>query len=166
MYGGSEPSSILITYTTLISKVNFFTSKEGVGVIESWIAVWILCSFHSAQAVGALDADGKMGRLRLPCLRGRSGRTHLLRRSGPVLHHRYHSLCAGVSSIGWGWQILRFALLLDTGRDPLGITFNTTSSAVNRLVDADILVQTSNNSRNRTFAYEAYLDILRKGTWN
>lgn len=48
--------------------------------------------------------------------------------------------------------------------DALGITFNTTSSAVNRLMDAGILVQTSHNSRNRTFAYEAYLDILRKGT--
>ena len=39
-----------------------------------------------------------------------------------------------------------------------------TSSAVNRLVDAGILVKTSDNNRNRTFAYEAYLDILRKGT--
>jgi Fic family protein len=48
--------------------------------------------------------------------------------------------------------------------EALGITFNTTSSAVKRLVDADILVQTSNANRNRTFAYEAYLDILRKGT--
>ena len=48
--------------------------------------------------------------------------------------------------------------------EALGIAFNTTSSAVNRLIDANILVQTSNNSRNRTFAYEAYLDILRKGT--
>lgn len=48
--------------------------------------------------------------------------------------------------------------------ETLGITFNTTSSAVNRLVDAGILVQTSNISRNRTFAYESYLDILRKGT--
>lgn len=48
--------------------------------------------------------------------------------------------------------------------EALGITFNTTSSAVNRLVDSGILVQTSDNSRNRTFAYEAYLDILRKGT--
>ena len=46
----------------------------------------------------------------------------------------------------------------------LGIAFNTASSAVHRLVDAGILVQTSANSRNRTFAYEAYLDILRKGT--
>ena len=48
--------------------------------------------------------------------------------------------------------------------ETLGITFNTTSSAVNRLVDAGILVQTSNISRNRTFACESYLDILRKGT--
>jgi Fic family protein len=48
--------------------------------------------------------------------------------------------------------------------EALGITFNTTSNAVNRLVDAGILAQTSNVSRNRTFAYEAYLDILRKGT--
>jgi Fic family protein len=48
--------------------------------------------------------------------------------------------------------------------EALGITFNTASSAVNRLVDAGILVQTSNANRNRTFAYEVYLDILRKGT--
>lgn len=48
--------------------------------------------------------------------------------------------------------------------EALGITFNTASSAVNRLVYAGILFQTSDTSRNRTFAYEAYLDILRKGT--
>ncbi len=48
--------------------------------------------------------------------------------------------------------------------EALGITFNTASSAINRLVEAGILVQTSDTNRNRTFAYEAYLDILRKGT--
>lgn len=48
--------------------------------------------------------------------------------------------------------------------EALNITFNTVSSAVNRLADVGILVQTSNNSRNRTFAYESYLKILRKGT--
>lgn len=46
----------------------------------------------------------------------------------------------------------------------LGITFNTASGAVKRLADAGILKQTTNASRNRTFAYEAYLAILRKGT--
>ncbi len=48
--------------------------------------------------------------------------------------------------------------------EALGLSFNTTASAVNRLIDANILIQTSNANRNRTFAYEAYLSILRKGT--
>lgn len=48
--------------------------------------------------------------------------------------------------------------------ESIGISFNTVSSAVARLVDAKILVQTTNAARNRTFAYEAYLEILRKGT--
>lgn len=48
--------------------------------------------------------------------------------------------------------------------EALSIAFNTASSAVNHLVDAGILVQTTDTSRNRTFAYEAYLNILRKGT--
>lgn len=46
----------------------------------------------------------------------------------------------------------------------LGITFNTVSGAVNRMIEAGILVQVNNSSRNRTFAYEPYLAILRKGT--
>lgn len=48
--------------------------------------------------------------------------------------------------------------------EALSITFNTASSAIKRLTDAEILVQTTNASRNRTFAYEDYLSILRKGT--
>lgn len=48
--------------------------------------------------------------------------------------------------------------------ESLNIAFNTVSGAVNRLMEAGILIQTTNSSRNRTFAYEAYLGILRKGT--
>ena len=46
----------------------------------------------------------------------------------------------------------------------LGITFNTVSRAVERLSDIGVLVKMNNASRNRTFAYEEYLSILRKGT--
>ena len=46
----------------------------------------------------------------------------------------------------------------------LGLSFNTVSAAVKRLEDAGILTQTEAANRNRTFAYEAYLDILRNGT--
>ena len=48
--------------------------------------------------------------------------------------------------------------------EALNVAFNTVSSVVNRLVEKGILVQSDNKSRNRTFAYEAYLDILREGT--
>ena len=48
--------------------------------------------------------------------------------------------------------------------EALDIAFNTTSSVITRLKELGILVQTSTGSRNRTFAYEAYLNILRKGT--
>ena len=46
----------------------------------------------------------------------------------------------------------------------LDITYNTASSAVQRLAGLGILVQISEKNRNRTFSYEAYLNILRDGT--
>ncbi len=46
----------------------------------------------------------------------------------------------------------------------LNIAFNTISSAIKKLVEANILIQTSTQSRNRTFAYKEYLEILKEGT--
>ena len=54
-------------------------------------------------------------------------------------------------------EIQKTAAALDTA-------FNTVSGAVKRLTETGILVQTDNTSRNRTFAYGAYLEILRNGT--
>lgn len=56
--------------------------------------------------------------------------------------------------------------IIDIGKtaEALDITFNTASAAVKRLMEAGILVQTDNVNRNRTFAYKAYLDILKNGT--
>ena len=46
----------------------------------------------------------------------------------------------------------------------LGVTYNTASFAVQRLSELGILIRTSGKNRNRTFSYEAYLNILRDGT--
>jgi len=46
----------------------------------------------------------------------------------------------------------------------LGISFKTISDSVKRLCGLGILRQSSGEQRNRTFAYTAYLDILREGT--
>lgn len=56
--------------------------------------------------------------------------------------------------------------IIDIGKtaEELSLAFSTVSLAVNRLVDAGILIQTNNANRNRVFAYEDYLTILRKDT--
>lgn len=56
--------------------------------------------------------------------------------------------------------------IIDIGKTSheLGISFNTASSHINRLVEYGILVRTNNSERRRVFAYEEYLSILRKDT--
>jgi predicted transcriptional regulator len=44
----------------------------------------------------------------------------------------------------------------------LDMAFSTVSAAVNRLCEVEILVQSAGGQRNRTFSYEAYLDLLQK----
>lgn len=46
----------------------------------------------------------------------------------------------------------------------LNIAFNTISSVIKDLINIGVLEQTSNQSRNRTFAYKEYLEILKEGT--
>lgn len=46
----------------------------------------------------------------------------------------------------------------------LDLSYNTVSSAVKQLIDLGILVQTVSGQRNRVFAYEEYLQIMRKDT--
>lgn len=56
--------------------------------------------------------------------------------------------------------------IIDIGKtaEELQLAFSTVSLAVNRLVDAEILIKTNNANRNRIFSYEKYLEILRKDT--
>lgn len=46
----------------------------------------------------------------------------------------------------------------------LAVSYNTVAAAVRKLVEFGILQETTNAARNRVFAYEAYLAILRKDT--
>lgn len=46
----------------------------------------------------------------------------------------------------------------------LEVSYNTVAAAVRKLVELGILQQTTNAARNRVFAYEEYLAILRKDT--
>lgn len=50
-----------------------------------------------------------------------------------------------------------------TAKD-LAVSYNTVAAAVRKLVEFGILQETTNAARNRVFAYEAHLEILRKDT--
>jgi Fic family protein len=46
----------------------------------------------------------------------------------------------------------------------LDTTKPTAGRAIDALVDAGVLLETTGKKRNRSFAYQAYLDLLRVGT--
>ncbi len=46
----------------------------------------------------------------------------------------------------------------------LSMTFNKVSRLIKKLIEMDILSETSNRQRNRVFCYHRYLDVLRKDT--
>ncbi len=46
----------------------------------------------------------------------------------------------------------------------LELSYNTVSTAINKLVQIGILKDTTNYSRNRVFVYEEYLDIIKRDT--
>ena len=46
----------------------------------------------------------------------------------------------------------------------LGVSYNTAASAVSKMVALGILKETTNAARNRVFAYEHYLEVLRRDT--
>ena len=48
--------------------------------------------------------------------------------------------------------------------EALKVSYPTVNSSVKDLVSLGVLKQTSNGRRNRTFTYEKYLDILKRGT--
>ncbi|MBQ1182316.1 MAG: hypothetical protein IIX53_01440, partial [Phascolarctobacterium sp.] len=46
----------------------------------------------------------------------------------------------------------------------LGLVYNTTSRLISSFVKLGLLRQTNTKNKNRVYAYEEYLEILRKGT--
>ncbi len=46
----------------------------------------------------------------------------------------------------------------------LGVSYNTMATAVKKLVEQGILEETTNAARNRVFAYQTYLSVLRRDT--
>ena len=87
-----------------------------------------------------------------------------------ALHEQHAAVISKMGRAAGNVQLvfgfLKRCPVIDIGKTAslLGLSFNTVSSAVKRLIDAGILQQTGMACRNRTFAYEGCLAILRRGT--
>lgn len=141
--------ALYVSYFLKKNRVEYYdrmTEVRNKGNYEQWI-----CFFLSAIHESALDAITTIDDLVELQRRSRETVSRMGRASGNT-------------------QILLTYLeshpIIDIGKtaEALGVSYNTVSAAVKRLVGAGILKQTENASRNRTFAYRDYLDILRKGT--
>lgn len=86
------------------------------------------------------------------------------------LHHNNVELISNMGKASKNVQIIFGYLeknpIIDTRKtsEELGISYSTVSRVIAKLEECGILKQTDNASRNRVFAYEDYLEILRKDT--
>lgn len=141
--------ALYISYFLKKNRVEYYdrmTEVRSKGNYEQWVKFFLQAIMESAEdATRAVDEFTALHDANIEKIRG-MGRAS----KNAMLVFRYLEANPII-------EIRKTAEILD-------ITFNTVSNAVTRLVNAHILVQTNNASRNRTFAYEAYLDILRNGT--
>ena len=86
------------------------------------------------------------------------------------LHNKNVELISNMGKASKNVQIIFDYLeknpIIDTRKtsEEVGISYSTVSRVIAKLEECGILKQTDNASRNRVFAYEDYLEILRKDT--
>ena len=141
--------ALYISYFLKKNRVEYYdrmTEVRSKGNYEQWVKFFLQALMESAE-----DAASTIDEL-------------------TALHDKNATVIAGMGRAAKNammvFDYLEKNPIIEIGKtaEALGITFNTASSAVKRLADAGILKQTTNASRNRTFAYEDYLAVLRKGT--
>lgn len=141
--------ALYISYFLKKNRVEYYDRMTEVrlkGNYEQWIRFFLMAIDESAQdaivAIDEITALQAKNREKVSAM-GRASKNALL-----------------------VFEYLASNPIIDIGKtaESLAVSYNTVSAAVKRLMDADILVQTENANRNRTFAYRDYLGILRRGT--
>lgn len=141
--------ALYISYFLKKNRVEYYdrmTEVRNKGNYEQWIRFFLTAIFESSQdAVSTIDELTYLHEKNIALIE-KMGRARI--------------------NAGLLFSYLESNPIIDIGKtaDALGLSFNTVTSAVKRLMVAGILVQTENARRNRTFVYEEYLNILKKGT--
>ena len=141
--------ALYISYFLKKNRIEYYdrmTEVRSKGNYEQWIKFFLMAIDESAQ--NAIDTIDELNKLS-------SKNEKIIENMGRAYKNTIQV-----------FRYLESNPIIDIGKtaEVLDISFNTVSAAVKRLVEAGILVKTENASRNRAFAYEEYLNILRQGT--
>lgn len=141
--------SLYISYFLKKNRIEYYdrmTEVRRTGNYEQWIVFFLQALSESAD--DAVSAIGEMTKLHDENMA------------------KIAEMGRGSASAARLFDYLEANPIIDISRtaQALSVSFNTASAAAERLVNAGILKQTGKMSRNRTFAYEKYLEILRRGT--
>lgn len=147
--GVLESPMLSISYFLKRNQVEYYDRMSDVrqkGTYEQWVR-FFLEALDAAAADGIATAEAlsrvhEENRALLPAGRRTSDATHRL-----FDHLGSHPI-----------------ITIGHAADELGLSYNAVANAVKKLVSLGILQETTNAARNRVFAYESYLAVLRPGT--
>ncbi|CDX03473.1 filamentation induced by cAMP protein fic [Desulfitobacterium hafniense] len=141
--------TLYISYFLKRNRIEYYdrlTEVRSKGNFEQWLKFFLLAAYESAQdAIDTIERILKLHYKNVEVVKntGKASKTVMkvfnYLESSPIIDIKKTSLA-------------------------LELSFNTVSNAVNKLVELGILKQTENVRRSRVFAYEEYLEILRKDT--
>ncbi|AGK99741.1 hypothetical protein Desgi_0127 [Desulfoscipio gibsoniae DSM 7213] len=141
--------TLYISYFLKRNRIEYYdrlTEVRAKGNFEQWVKFFLLATYESA-----LDAIQTIGEL----VKLHNKNREIVKNTGKA-----------AKTIMKVFNYLEGSPIIDIKKtsEELGVSFNAASNAVNKLVRLGILKQTENVQRNRVFAYEEYLNILRKDT--
>ena len=141
--------SLYISYFLKKNRVEYYdrmTEVRNKGNYEQWVKFFLQAILETAQ-----DAADKIEKL-------------------SVLHNENTEVVNGMGRASKTakqlFEYLEQSPIIEIRKTAiaLNMAFSTVSAAVARLCEAGILAQSAGAQRNRTFSYEAYLNLLREGT--
>lgn len=144
----SNPT-LYISYFLKRNRIEYYerlTEVREKGNFEQWVKFFLQGVFESAEdSIETIDALSALHDKNIAAITAIDTRTGILQKLFTYLEQTPII------------DIKKTAAALET-------SYNTTASAVKKLEQLGVLVQVSNEKRNRNFAYEAYLKVLRKDT--
>lgn len=141
--------TLYISYFLKRNRIEYYdrlTEVREKGHFEQWVKFFLQGIYESAEdSIETIDALAALHDKSLAAVSAMDTRTGILKR---LFAHLEQTPIIDIKKTAVA----------------LGSSYNTTSNAVKKLMELGLLVQVDNSKRERSFAYEEYLSILRKDT--